>query len=118
MRLIGEGHHQNLVHQNPAAILPKPSLPLFTVHGQLPIATNAAAHLALRVQPAGKFPYGFQAAGMSRQQMVQQLGYLNKQIEWKKRLLNHYISAQQAHQATIHQPAAAYFNQLAHKQAK
>ena len=111
---------QNLVRQNPAAILPKPSLPPFPTHRQLPISANAAAHLALRVQPAGKFSYGFQAAGMRRQQMVQQLGYLNKQIEWKKRLLNHYISTQQlnAHQATIHQPAAAYFNQLAHKEAK
>ena len=45
--------------------------------------------------------------------MVQQLGYLTKQIEWKKRLLNHYISTQQAHQ-----PTAAYFNQFARKQAK
>ena len=104
---------QNFVRQNPAVILPKPSLPPFTAHGQLPIATNATTHLALRALPAGKFPNGFQAAGMSRQQMVQQLDYLNKQIEWKKRLLNHYISTQQlkARQATIQQPAAAYFNQ-------
>ena len=111
---------QNFVRQSPAATLPKLSLPPFAAHGQLSIATNATAHLALRVQPAGKFPYGFQAAGMSRQQMVQQLDYLNKQIEWKKRLLNHYISAQQfkAHQQTIQQPAAAYYNQLAHKQTK
>ena len=109
---------QNLIRQNPPAILPKPSLPPFTAHGQFPVATNAAAHLALRVQPAGKVPYGFQAAGISRQQMVQQLDYLNKQIAWKRRLLNHYISTQQAHQATIHQPTAPYFNQLLHKQAK
>ena len=103
---------QNFVRQSPAVILPKPSLPRIA-HGQLPIATNATTHLALRALPAGKFPNGFQAAGMSRQQMVQQLDYLNKQIEWKKRLLNHYISTQQlkARQATIQQPAAAYFNQ-------
>ena len=109
---------RNIIRQNQAVILPKPSFsPLHASRGQIP--SNAATHLALRVQAANNPNYGFQAAGMSKHQMVQQLHYLNKQIEWKKRLLNHYISTQQltARQATVHQPAV-YFNPLAQKQAK
>ena len=109
---------QSIIHQNQAAVLPKPSFPpLHTSRGHIP--SNAATHLALRVQAANNPNYRFQAAGMTKHQMVQQLHYLNKQIEWKKRLLNHYISTQQltARQATVHQPAV-YFNPLAQKQAK
>ena len=109
---------QNLIRQN-QTILPKPSLPAFTAQRQIPVASNAATHLALRVQATSKPNYGFQAAGMSRDQMVQQLHYLNRQIEWKRRLLNRYISIQQVtaqatvNRAAVHQPFSACFNPLA-----